>query len=155
LPFLQLRSEAGPVLLDRGDEVLQSLLRLGEVARVETRVLARGGDLPGDPMEIRLARGQVLGLGFAREPREQRAGTGSAHLQLRQVAAPALALAADVVGRGSRASFARRSASSARFGFALRALEFAVEVLDRRLSDAICTFSMSTSSRHSSIARTE
>jgi hypothetical protein len=108
-------------------------MRPGEIACIEARMLAGGRDMPVEAMEFRLPRGQILGLGFAGEPGEECARTGGAHLQLGQIATPALALAADVVGGGVARVVRAAQRLLGALRFALRALEFAVEMLDRGL----------------------
>ena len=89
-------------------------------------------DLPRQTAQLGLARGEVLGLGFAPEPGEQSAGRGGAHLQIRKVASPLLALAAGIAeSRVARVIGAPQCLVGA-MRFRLCALELAVEMAGRR-----------------------
>ncbi len=129
--FLQLPGEPVANLALAGDRVLDPALRLRQVRRIEAHLLHPGRDLPLEAAQLRLPRREVFGLGVARELRQVGAGAGRTQLQLRQVAAPQVALAACVAERRIRASLARRSASSARCVSACARCELAVEMAYR------------------------
>ena len=112
-------------------------------------------DLPLEAAQLRLPGGEVLGLGVARDLREDGAGARRAQLQLGQVAPPRFAFAPSVAER----RIARIVGAPQRFvgtvRFRLRPLQFAVEMRIAALTTCDVRAQQSAASRHSSTCRME